>query len=400
MTPPILTTSPELIADLDRFRQRALVIGAAGLALCGLGWFLNPDQFYRSYLVGFLFWNGLALGCMAIAFLHQLSGGAWGTVIRRILESASRTFPVTLVFFLPLLFGIHKLYIWSNPEVVNADKVLLHKAAYLNVPFFMGRAGLYFLIWLTLSYFFNKWSLAQDGAGAAGAEPWATRLQLLSGPGLLLYGATVTFSSIDWVMSLDPHWFSTIYGILFIGGQGVSALSFVIAVIVLVAARPPMSEVITPKHLRDLGTLLFAFIMLWAYFSFSQFLLMWAGNLPDEIPWYMKRMQGGWMWVGLCLVLFHFALPFLLLLSRDFKRNPRLLAGAAIWIICMRIVDLIWLSAPNFDHGGFHLHWLDLAAPVGLGGMWIAAFFWQLKQRPLLPLHDPHLEEALEHGRD
>lgn len=382
--------NPALAADLDRFSQRALIVGVAGLALCGLGWFLNPDQFYRSYLVGFLFWNGVALGCLAIAMLHQLSGGAWGVVIRRILESATRTFPVTLVLFLPLVFGIHSLYSWSSPTVVAADKALQHKAAYLNVPFFLGRAALYFAIWLIISYFFNKWSLDQDRGGA---EPWSSRLQGMAGPSLLLYGATVTFSSIDWVMSLDPHWFSTIYGILFIGGQGVSALSFVIAVIVLVASQPPMSEAITDKHLRDLGTLLFAFIMLWAYFNFSQFLLIWAGNLPEEIPFYFKRMNGGRMWVGLFLIVFHFALPFLLLLSREFKRNRKWMAMAAGWVICMRIVDLFWLT-------GFELHWLDVAAPVGLGGIWVAAFFRQLKQRPLLPLHDPELEEALEHGRE
>jgi hypothetical protein len=385
--------TPQLSADFDRIRQRASIIGGVGLLLCAIGWFANPDQFYRSYLVGFMFWNGLALGCMAIAFLHQLSGGAWGSVIRRILESATRTFPVTLVLFLPLLFGIHRLYVWSNPAAVAADKTLQHKAAYLNVPFFIGRAGLYFAIWLTVSYFFNKWSLEQDRTGA---ESWGSKMEGLAGPGLLLYGATVTFSSIDWFMSLDPHWFSTIYGILFIGGQGVSALAFAIAVIVLISARPPFSEIVTSKHLRDLGTLLFAFIMLWAYFNFSQFLLMWAGNLPNEIPWYLKRMQGGWLWVGLCLVLFHFALPFLLLLSRDVKRNPKLMVVVAVWLLVMRIVDLFWLSASD----SFQVHWLDLAAPAGLGGIWIAAFFWQLKQRPLLPLHDPELEEALENGRD
>jgi len=385
--------TPQLSADFDRIRQRALIVGGVGLVLCAIGWLVNPQQFYRSYLVGFMFWNGLALGCMAIAFLHQLSGGAWGSVIRRILESATRTFPVTLALFLPLLFGIHSLYVWSNPAAVAADKTLQHKAAYLNVPFFIGRAGLYFAIWLTVSYFFNKWSLEQDRTGA---ESWGSKMGGLAGPGLILYGGTVTFSSIDWFMSLDPHWFSTIYGMLFIGGQGISALSFAIAVIVLLSTRPPLSEVVTSKHLRDLSTLLFTFIMLWAYFAFSQFLLIWSGNLPNEIPWYVKRMQGVWMWAGLFLVLFHFAVPFLLLLSRDIKGRPKLMTVVAVWLLVMRVVDLFWLTGPE----GFHLHWLDLAAPLGLGGIWIAAFFWQLKQRPLLPQHDPELEEALEHGRD
>lgn len=398
MTPlPTLTSPPEMLAGLDRLRQRALAVGVVGLALSGLGWFLDPTQFYRSYLLGFLLWNGLALGCLAIAFLHQLSGGAWGSVIRRVLESATRTFPLTLVFFLPLLFGIHTLYIWSNPAVVAADKTLRHKAAYLNVNFFVGRTALYFAIWIALAYFFNKWSLAQDRSGP---EPWSLKMQLLSGPGLLLYGATVTFSSIDWVMSLDPYWFSTIWGILFLGGQGVASLSFVIAIVVLLCAYKPMSEVITGKHLRDLGTLLFAFIMLWAYFNFSQFLLIWAGNLPDEIPYYTRRMNGPWMWIGLFLVIFHFVVPFLLLLSRDLKKNPRLIRTVAAWVFCLRLVDLFWIEGPNFNGGAFHIHWLDIVAPVGLGGVWIAVFFWQLKQRPLFPLHDPNLEEALEHGRE
>ena len=212
------------------------MIGVAGLALARLGWFLNPDQFYRSYLVGFLLWNGVALGCLAIALLHQLSGGAWGVVIRRILESATRTFPVTLILFLPLLFGIHSLYIWSNPAVVAADQALQHKAPYLNVPFFLAARRCTSRSGSRVSYFFNKWSLEQDSTGA---EPWATENAAFGRPGLLLYGATVTFSSIDWVMSLEPHWFSTIFGILFIGGQGVSALSFVIAMLVLMASGPP-----------------------------------------------------------------------------------------------------------------------------------------------------------------
>jgi hypothetical protein len=395
MTPGI---TPELHADFDRLGKRALAIGGVGLALSALGYLMDPAQFFRSYLVGFVFWNGVALGCLAILFLHQLSGGAWGVVIRRILESATRTFPVTLIFFIPLAFGIHSLYEWSHAEAVAADRMLQHKAAYLNVPFFLARAALYFAIWLLFSYLFNKWSAEQDRTGA---EPWNLKMQLLAGPGLLLYGATVTFSSIDWVMSLEPHWFSTIYGILFIGAQGVSALSFVIAVIVAISTRPPMSEAITSKHLRDLGTLLFAFIMLWAYFNFSQFLLIWYGNLPPEIPWYIRRMNGGYMWVGLALVLFHFVLPFSLLLSRNFKANPRKLGAVAIWVIVMRVVDVWWLAAPGAHHdGAFHPHWLDVAAPVGLGGIWVAAFFRQLKRRPLLPVHDPHLEEALEHGRD
>jgi len=383
--------TPELANDLDRFRRLSLLAGAAALALSALGFVLSPDQFFRSWLVAFVFWNGVALGSMAICMLHHMTGGAWGLVIRRILEAASRTFPLTALLFLPLLAGIPKLYSWAQP-----GQELHEKALYLNVPFFAGRAVFYFAAWIVLAWLLNKWSLAQDQAGA---EPWHTRLQLLSGGGLLVYGFTVTFSSVDWVMSLDPHWFSTIYGILFMGGQGVAALGFVIAVVVLVARHKPLAGIITPKHLHDLGKLLFAFIMLWAYFAYSQFLITWSANLPEEIPWYIRRMQGGWQWVAVALLGFHFVLPFLLLLSRGAKQNYRVLLAVAVLIIVMRLVDLFWLAAPDFHQSGLQVHWLDLTVPIGAGGLWLWAFFTQLKNRPLVPVHDPMLEEALAHGR-
>ncbi|MGH9657345.1 MAG: hypothetical protein ACRD96_02315 [Bryobacteraceae bacterium] len=394
MTTPY-SPPPELVAALDRLKRRSLLAGAAAMALCAVGFFTSREQFFRSYLVAFVFWNGLALGSLAIGMLHQMTGGAWGIVIRRVLGAATRTFPASLALFLPLAFGLPALYQWARPELVAADHLLHLKAPYLNVPFFLGRSALYFAIWIALVHLLNKWSLAQDYSTA---EPYHTRLQMLSGPGLLLYGATVTFSSIDWVMSLDPHWFSTIYGILFMGGQGVGALALVIAVLPLLVRHEPLKSAITHKHVHDLGKLLFAFIMLWAYFSFSQFLIVWSANLPEEIPWYLTRMNGGWQWIGLALILFHFVLPFLLLLSRDAKRNRRILAPVAVGILAMRVVDLFWMAAPSFAER-VSVHWLDLAALAGVGGLWLAAFFHQLQQRPLLPVHDPMLEEALAHGR-
>ncbi|MEO7653203.1 MAG: hypothetical protein ABIZ80_22320, partial [Bryobacteraceae bacterium] len=315
--------------------------------------------------------------------------------IRRMLEAASRTFPVTFVLFIPIALGMQHLYSWSRPAVIAKDHLLQHKTAYLNVPFFLGRAAFYFAIWIALAHVLSKWSLDQDRNGA---EPAHTRMQLLSGPGLLLYGFTVTFSSIDWIMSLDPHWFSTIFGILFMGGQGVSALAFVILVIVLLIDFHPVSEAIFPRHLHDYGKLLFAFVMLWAYFSFSQFLIVWSANLPEEIPFYLKRMTGGWKWIGLALILLHFVLPFLLLLSQNTKKNYRTLWRIAALVFFMRFVDLFWIAAPNFQPAAtMSIHWLDIAVPVGVGGIWLAAFFRQLRQRPLLPAYEPQLEEALEH---
>ena len=377
--------------EVGRMQRRALGVGIAALALCVAGAIASPAQFFRSYLFGYLFWTGVALGCLAIVMLQHLSGGAWGMVIRRMLESGSRTLPLMALLFLPLVPGIRQLYGWARP-----DNAISHQAAYLNVPFFLFRALLYFLVWLSIAYFLNRWSREQDRTGDLRL---ARRLQLLSGPGLVLYGLTATFAAIDWVMSLEPHWYSSIFGILIIGGQALSAMAFIIVVAVLLAQHEPLSGVLLPSHFNDLGKLLLTFVMLWAYFAFSQLLIIWSGNLPEEIPWYLHRLHSGWRWVGVLLILFHFALPFVLLLSRDLKRNARALALLAVGVIFMRLVDLFWLTAPEFWPGSFHLHWMDIAAPVGIGGVWLAVFAWQLRGWPLLPIGDRYLEKALEHGQ-
>jgi hypothetical protein len=380
---------------LERFRRPALLVGAVALAVCAVGGFFQPDQFFRSYLFAFLFWAGIALGCMAVAMLHHVTGGAWGLAIRRPLESGMRTLPLVAILFVPIALGVGRIYEWANPEAVAADPILEHKSLYLNVPFFLGRAAVYFGAWLLLAYFLNRWSLEQD---ATGDRAIARRLQLLSSPGLVLYGLTVTFASIDWAMSLEPHWFSTMYGVLFIAGQGLSAFAFIIVVLVLIAGRSPLAQFVEAKHYHDLGKLMLAFVMFWAYVSFSQYLIIWAGNLPEEIPWYLRRLQGGWGWVGVALVALHFVLPFLLLLPASANRNPRILVGVAGLILFMRLVDVFWLTRPAFAQEGFHLHWMDLLAPVGVGGLWLAAFLWQLGKRPLLPVNDPEMQQALAHA--
>ncbi len=385
--------------EVDQFQRRALIVGVIGVAVCGLGAIFNLDQFFRSYLLAYLFWVGIALGCFAILMLQHMSGGAWGLVIRRLLESATRTFPLLALLFLPVALGLRSVYIWAQPDQSGASEALkhalAHKALYLNVPFFLARAVFYFGVWNLITYFLNKWSLEQDRPGH---RPITSKLQGLSGPGLVLYGLTVTFASIDWIMSLEPQWFSTIYGILVMGGQGLSAMAFIITVVVLLAQYKPLSEVIKPSHLHDLGKLMLAFLMLWAYFSFSQFLIIWSGNLPEEIPWYVRRLQSSWKWVGLALVVLQFALPFVLLLSRDLKRSSRRLVVVAISVIVMRFVDLIWLTGPEFHEGAFRIHWMDVTMVVGLGGLWLAYYAYQLKARPLLPIGDPELEHVLAHS--
>jgi hypothetical protein len=390
--------STELRQDFRQWRSRALAAGAVGLLLTVAGLFLvSPNQFYRSYLWSYVFFLGLALGSMAWLMLQYLSGGAWGVVIRRPAEAAARTLPLLALLFLPIVLGINNLYRWAHADVVAADPVLQHKHAYLNVPFFLIRAAGYFIVWNLLAWLLNRWSADEDREGGLSAHK---KLAAISGPGLIFWGFSVTFMAVDWVLSLDPHWFSTMFGLLFMAGQGLSSMAFLITLMVLMYYRRPMSDILTARHLHDLGKLLLALVMVWAYFSFSQFLIIWAGNLPEEIPWYLERLKGGWQYVGLLLVVGHFALPFALLLSRDLKRNFKFLAWVAIFILFMRLVDIYWLVTPDFEKGAFHLSWVDITAPIGIGGIWLAYFLSQLEKRPLLPVNEPHLVEALEHGRE
>ncbi|MGH7824001.1 MAG: hypothetical protein ACREQ7_02305 [Candidatus Binatia bacterium] len=380
----------------ERFQRGSLIVGVAGLALCGLGAFFSRQQFFQSYLFAYLFWLGLALGCLGITMLHNLSGGAWGVVIRRLLESGIKTLPLMALLFLPLLFGLESLYEWARPGAVAQDALLRHKAVYLNVPFFQARAVLYFALWIGAAFLLTRWSEQHDDTG----DPrLIARLRMLSGPGLVMYGLTITFASIDWVMSLEAHWYSTIYGVHFLGGHALTAFAFAILLAGILARRAPLSGVVAASHFLDLGNLLLAFVMLWAYFAFSQWIIIWAGNLPEEITWYAHRNSGGWEWITRSLIVFHFFLPFLLLLSRITKRRAQTLSAVAGAIIVMRLVDIFWYTVPAFHPGYFQIHWMDIVAPVGLGGVWLATFLWQLRRMPLLPLHDPYVREVLKRGQ-
>jgi len=388
--------STELREGLRQWRVRAGVLGLIGVLALAVGAFTSREQFFRSYLWAYIFVVGIAAGSLAWLMTQHHSGGAWGVVIRRPAEAAARTLPLLALLFIPIALGIPSLYPWSNAAIMAADPVLKHKQPYLNAPFFILRAAIFFAGWIFLSWYLNRWSVTEDREGA---EPANTRMRHISGPGLIFWAFSVTFLAIDWAMSLNPHWFSTMFGLLFIAGQGLSAMSFLITILVFLSNFRPMSEILTPKHLHDVGKLLLANVMVWAYFSFSQFLIIWAGNLPEEIPWYLTRLKGGWEYIAFALVLGHFALPFALLLSRDLKRNFKLLASIAVFILCMRVVDIYWQVMPDATKGNLTLSWQDLAALIGLGGIWAAYFLIQLEKRPLLPLNEPQLVETLEHGR-
>ena len=378
--------------EVGRWQQRALVVGVVFTLLLAVGAFLDRAQFFHSYLVAYLFWTGIALGSLAILLLQHLTGGAWGLVIRRVLEAATRTIPLMAALFIPIILGAHQIYPWTHHEEMSKTPALEEKALYLNLPFFSGRAALYFAIWILTAYLMNKWSREQDRI----ADRRFTKLmRMISGPGLLLLVLTVTFASVDWAMSLNPDWFSTIYGLLFVIAWALSALALAIAVMSFLTSREPMSRIVRPNHFQDLGKLMLAFVMLWAYFAFSQFLIVWYGNLPEEIQWYLPRLRGGWGVIAVGVILFHFAFPFLLLLSASLKRNPRKLVMLAGLILLMRFIDLFWMIAPEFTPESFHVSWMDVVAPIAMGGFWLAMFAWQLRRRPLMPMNDPQYDSLL-----
>ena len=399
------------VAELDARRSRVLIAAVVGLVGCAAGFVLDQNHFFRAWLVASMLVLGIALGSMALMMIQHLSGGNWG-VFRRIFEAASRTLPLLAVLFLPILvpvvLGTSSLFVWAHPDHVASDQILQHKAPYLNVPFFTLRFVLYFAGWIGLSAVLNKLSARQD-AGEVSVNP---TIQRVSGFGLVFYALTVTFAGIDWIMSLNPHWYSTLFGFLMMGGQGLSALAFTIVVSTLLVKTQPMSSLLKPYHFHDLGKLTFAFVMLWAYFNFSQYLLTYAANLVEEIPYMITRTSHGWEWLAIFLVVFHFIAPWLLLLSRNLKRTPHRLVVLAIWLLIAKYADYYMMIAPEFDaatganlhllegahESHFFVHWLDLAAPLAIGGLWLWMFFSELRKRPMLAYGDPYLRESLASG--
>jgi hypothetical protein len=387
--------APSLV--LERLSKSSLVVGGVFLLALAAGFATDRGQFFRSYLLGWLFWIGIGVGCLGLAMLNHLTGGLWGLVPRRLHEAAGRTVPAMALLFLPVLLGISSLYVWARPEVAAADEMIQKKVLYLNVPFFAARAFLYFAVWSLLAYWLSHLSRLQD----AGADPLrAGRLRSISGLGLVVLSGTTTFAAVDWGMSLNPHWFSTMYGVLFIVGWTLSALSFTIVVAVRLAGEAPLAQALRPVTVHDLGKLLLAFTMLWGYVNFSQFLIIWSGNISEETPFYVQRLQGGWGVVAIALLVFHFALPFALLLSRPLKRSAGALGAVAALMLLMQLVDLFWLIGPDLvghGHGDVPLrvHWMDLAAVLGLGGVWLFLFARQAQAAPVLPMGEPELRELL-----
>lgn len=378
--------------NVKRVQQRAFIVGAVFSILFLVGFFLDRRQFFQSYLFAYSFWAGISVGALALLMLQHLTGGGWGLVIRRVLEAATRTLTLILVLFVPIVFGAHQIYSWTDAHRLAEHPGLMEKSKYLNLSFFTVRAAIYFAVWLALAYFLNRWSLLQDRTAD---RQFTKRMQLISGPGMVLFVFTVTFASIDWFMSLDPEWSSTIYGFIFVAAWSLSALAFTIATMAALSKHEPMKDIVAQLHFHDLGKLLLALVMLWSYFAFSQFLIIWSGNLPEEIRWYLPRSHGSWGAIALMVIILHFAFPFLFLLSRSIKRNAGKLVIVAVLVLVMRLFDLFWMIAPNFTGEHFHVSWMDLVGPIAMGGLWLGFFARALTGRPLIPINDPLYETVL-----
>jgi hypothetical protein len=382
--------------EVDRLMRIAGLVGLVGLVASIVGAMGSPEQFYRSYLVAFLFVLALGLGSLGLMMVHYMSGGAWGLGVRRLLEAASRTLPLLALLFVPIVLGMHHLYEWTDADVVAKDAILQHKQPYLNPTFFLIRAVIYFALWCTLAFVLTGWSKAQDAHPTPEGED--AKFRVVSAPGILIYAITITFAAFDWIMSLDPHWYSTVFGLMIMVGQGLSALAFTCTMGFYLSRTKPMEHVLTPNKFHDYGKLLFAFTMLWAYLSFSQWLIIWSANLPEEVPWYIRRLTNGWGSVSLLVVVGHFIFPFLMLLSSQLKRRASRLALMGAFVLAMRYVEIYWLVMPQFQGGLFAFHWLDITTVAGIFGIWLAAYCWNLKGRALIPVGDPYLEEALADG--
>ena len=380
------------ITDKGKVEPIAMAIGLLGLAVSALAWFTDASRFHHAWLTAFLFWLSLGLAGLFFTLLHYLTASRWSVVLRRISESLMLQLPWLAVALLPVLFGMHDLFHWSHEDAVAGDNLLQWKSSYLNVPFFVIRAVVYFAIWTALVLVLRKRSLAQD------AQPQLDHvagLRRLSAGGMLLFAVTVTFAAFDWLMSLAPHWYSTIFGVYFFGGTFLGGVSLIAAICLFLRSNGILRGSISVEHFHNLGKLMFAFVIFWSYIGFSQFFLIWYGNIPEETIWYLSRWERGWSGVSLVLMFGHFVLPFVFLIFQTVKRTPVLLGLAALWILIMHWIDLYWLVYPTFQEQYTAIGWIEGAPVIGIGGVFISLFWRNFTSRPVVPTGDPWLEASI-----
>jgi hypothetical protein len=393
---PYVISEP-MRAKISRVQGYALIIGAICMVLTLAQWLLNPVQFYRSWMIGFMYAFGAGLGALACLMLQYMTGGGWGMLVRRQLEAGSRTIPYLTILFIPICFALFthsQFYEWLDPAKIKADAVIREKSAYLNPTWWLIRTAAIFIIWNVYQFILNRLSGEEERTGDIRISK---RLMGFSGIGLVIYALTLTSAAVDWIMSMNVHWFSTIYGLILLATEGLTIISTVIITTTLLMREPPMVEVVKKRHLHDLGKLLFMFTLFWTYVSFSQLVIMWSGNLPEEVSWYIARMNGGWGLIAVLLVFFQWMFPFLILLSQDIKRNPKTVRFMAIWILTIRAIDVIWQVEPNFHPQSLFISWSDITAILGFAGVWIFLYLNELKKRPLLAVNAADFVRYLEY---
>ncbi|HEX8407960.1 MAG TPA: hypothetical protein VF883_03790 [Thermoanaerobaculia bacterium] len=389
------TSNTPAATGVARAQMPALIVGVVGIIGAAVGAFTDPHEFFRAWLAPFVYWFLIAAGALAVLCLQYVTGGEWGVLIRRPLGAAARTIPLFLLFGIPIMLGLPHIYEWATPEAAH-DPLLRKKAMYWLNPMGWGiRALIYFALMALWAWRLRR--LSVEFAKTRSPYTELSRRKWAAG-GLLVMVMVLTFTSIDWVMSLEPKWYSSMYGIAFIVGAALSAFAFVTFFLTTIARTKAMVDILKPNHFRDLGNLMLAFTMLWAYTNFSQFLLIWYGNIKEETPYYLKRMHHGWGVMALVLIVFHFFLPFFMLLMRNIKDRPSTIAIVTIILLVMRFVDIYWLVGPAHHGEHFYISWITLFAFLGIGGLWLAAFIWQLKGQTIIPIHETWVEEAIREG--
>ncbi|HMP40806.1 MAG TPA: hypothetical protein PKA05_10535 [Roseiflexaceae bacterium] len=385
----VFNQSDAVRLTLQRFQRIALIVGVAALLLGIVGWFMSGSQFFYSYLFAYFFWMLFAMGGLLVLMIESVTDGVWGLMLRRHLESAAMTLPLMALLFVPIIVGMGDLYIWTHPEEVAANYVIARKEPYLNTPFFLVRAVIYFVVWIGLAYMLYRVSNERDRTGNLELR---ARMRSIAGPGIVALALTRMLAATDWGMSAEPEWFSSMYPVTFIAGMLVTTFAFAIIVMTILSKRNMLPYAIPVDRLHDLGKFMFAFIVVWAYINFSQYLIIWSGNIPEETFWYGHRLEHGWEVPALMLLFGHFFVPFFLLLSRHAKRNINFLSIMAAYMIGIELVFVFWTIMPSFYPDGFHIHWLDVVMLVALGGLWLGVYARNLASRSLLPLHDGRLE--------
>ncbi|HMP90732.1 MAG TPA: hypothetical protein PJ991_11055 [Kiritimatiellia bacterium] len=373
----------ETHADLKKLKSIALPVGVIGLIASAIGFTQDRDAFSVAWLMGWNFWFYLSLGSLGWLMIYHLTSGRWGFVLQRPFEAAARLMPVMLILFIPILLCMHNLYEWTHEDVIATDAIVQHKLSYLNEKSFTIRLFVYFAVWTVLAYSLSGISRK---AGSDGNADAVKKMRTIAAPGLVAFALAATFASFDWLMSLEPHWFSSIYGAVYMVAAGLSTMLFMAMLAYQLSKHEPMKGVITTQQFHDIGNWCFAFTILWTYMNFSQFIIIWSGNLYEETFWYLSRARNGWVGVSILMAVLLFAIPFVLMLFRNNKRNPRILASIAMVVFIARYLEVYWLTAPTFSTRGHaaSIHWMDVAAFLGIGGTWLWLFANGLKKAPLL----------------